>query len=106
MIPFAGCKSKPQPRANRNDRYILRRSGRAELAARIRPLRALKSSRYIQSYFVHSASRDPRFPPRIPPAKYFANIALTTILLCLPLGLDFIWILLPPFRRFPHEYVE
>lgn len=106
MIPFAGCKSKPQPRANRNDRYILRRSGRAELAAHIRPLRALKSSRYIQSHFVHSASRDPRFPPRIPLAKYFANIALATILLCLPSGLDFIWILLPPLRHPARGYAK
>lgn len=92
-LPIANRNRNPAQ--NRNDRYILRRSGRIEPAAyRIRPLRALKSSRCIQSYSVHSALRDPRFPPRIPPAKYFANIALTTILLCLSSGYDFIQILL------------
>lgn len=87
-LPIANRNRKPAQ--NRNDRYILRRSGRIEPAAYSSPARFKIVPMHIQSYSVHSALRDPRFPPRIPSAKYFANIALTTILLCLSSDFNFI----------------
>lgn len=57
-LPIANRNRKPAQ--NRNDRYILRRSGRIEPAAYSSPARFKIVPMHIQSYSVHSALRDPR----------------------------------------------
>lgn len=94
VIPFAGRKSKPQPRANRNDRYILRRSGRAEPTARASPARfkIVPPMHPILSRPL-GVARSRVSHREIRPLNISRILAHAAILLCLSSGLDSIWIL-------------
>jgi len=102
VIPFAGRKSKPQPRANRNDRYILRRSRRSR--SRSRSPRAFVPCAFPNRPRSNPASsrrgaarRGARSAfPTANSAKYFAPHRLRRFYYARPRRpLDFIWILLP-----------